>query len=329
MAALLLSACGSQTPATPCAAYAQAYCGKQQSCASGLFVRNWGDMGTCVTRETLACTNTLAAPSTGKTVELVEQCTAGMPSYLCSDFLDGNLPAACNPTGPGAAGAACTYPAQCASGFCAGNRYALCGTCAAPPAVGDSCATGNCDHNQSCVTNAALDSICEPYVASGAACGANGDPLCAADLTCAGASTTTGVGGICQPAIEIAGTTCGTKNMGLGCDSSRGLWCTAKTGATATCSNVMYVGDGVPCGYVSDGVVAQCKSGTCYTAAGPFFTFMSANSIGVCKAYAADGAACDSATGPECLAPARCITNAGTTAGACTLLAPALTATCQ
>ena len=48
------------------------------------------------------------------------------------------------------------------------------------------------------------------------------------------------------------------------------------------------------------------NGGNCYTVSG------------TCKAAAADGAACDTAAGPPCMTPARCVTS-GSTAGTCTV----------
>lgn len=338
---LFTTACGGQSvstasdagtdgaPTSVCGAYAQAYCAKRQSCTNGAFItRDWGDMSTCLAREELSCTDGLEAPRTGQTTALVEQCTAGMPSYSCADVLDNNLPATCSPTGPGAEGTSCTFNGQCSSGYCSGVRYATCGKCAPPPAAGSACATSNCAHDQACIWNNVVTNVCEPYVPTGTACGAFSNPLCAAGLTCAGASSTTGAGGTCEPALGTSGTTCGSKNMGLGCDGSMGLWCMGHTGSEATCGSVIYAGDGVPCGYVPGGV-AECTRGTCYSSGGPYFTFTGATTTGVCKAYASDGAACDTSSGPGCLSPARCVTAGGATAGTCIVPTASVSATCH
>jgi hypothetical protein len=338
---LLTAACGGQStslsgdagadapPLTGCAAYAQAWCEKRQSCTGGAGItRDWGDMSTCLARQELSCNDGLGAPRTGQSMTLVEQCTAGMASYSCADFLDNNLPATCNPTGPGAVGAACTFNGQCSTGYCSGVRYATCGTCAPPPAAGASCATSNCAHDQACIWNDKVVDVCEPYQSTGSACGAFSNPLCASGLTCAGASSTTGVGGTCAPAIDTAGTACGSKNMGLGCDGATGLWCMGHTGAPATCGSVQYAGDGAPCGYVPGGVT-ECTKGTCYSTGGPYFTFTGATTTGTCKAFAPDGAPCDAHTGPGCLSPARCITTGTGTAGTCTVPIASVSAGCH
>jgi hypothetical protein len=334
---LLVTACGGATlPAAPdasddsdppCSEYAQAYCNMRQSCSNGeLITRDWGDMTTCLTRETLACNDGLGAPHTGQTKALIEQCTAAMPSYACADILDNNLPDVCNAMGPGATGAPCTFNAQCATGYCSNDRYTTCGTCAAPPATQSSCATSNCGHQQACIWNEKVINLCEPYVPSGAACGAYGNPLCQADLTCAGASSATGQEGTCQAPVGTVGATCGSQNMNLGCDNTIGLWCIGNSGG-ASCISVNYAGDGMPCGYVAGGVT-ECASGTCYSSGGPYFTYVGP-STGTCKAYAADGLACDTAVGPECLSPARCVTSGGATTGICTVPTASASAMCN
>jgi hypothetical protein len=334
---LLLTACGGVTlvgvpvddsSMPPCSEYAEAYCTMRQTCSNGeLITRNWGDMTTCVTRQTLACADGLGAPRTGQTKSLIEQCTAAMPSLSCADVLDGNLPDVCTPMGPGPTGAPCTFNAQCATGFCSNIRYSTCGTCASLPAPNSSCATSNCGPRQACLWNEVLTNVCEPYVLSGSPCGAYGNPLCGADLTCAGSSVTTGVGGTCEPAVGTAGSTCGEKDMELGCDGTMGLWCTSVPNDGATCANVAYAGDGMPCGYIPSGVT-ECTSGTCYSTRGPYFTF-AGPSTGTCKAFAADGAACDTAAGPECLTPARCVTSGGDTAGVCVVPIASVSAMCH
>jgi len=165
--------------------------------------------------------------------------------------------------------------------------------------------------------------LCEPYVGTGATCGAFANPLCESGLGCAGASSTTGVSGTCELALQTVGATCGSKNMGLNCDDTIGLWC-----LNSACGSVTYAGDGMPCGYVAGGV-AECTSGTCYSSGGPYFTYTGATRTGTCKAFAADGAACDTSSGPGCRGPSRCVTSGGATAGTCIVPTPSLAAACN
>jgi hypothetical protein len=121
------------------------------------------------------------------------------------------------------------------------------------------------------------------------------------------------------------GAACGGSNMDLGCDGTRGLHC-SDTNGTEACIAFSYAGDGMPCGTLPDGSFAECTAGTCYTADGPFTS--SASPTGTCKAFAADGDACDTNDGPLCLSPARCVTN-GTTVGVCTVPVAAVSAACK
>ena len=321
-AVLLATACRGTVVSTPCGAYAEAYCEKQQACAgAGRITANWGDLSTCITRETLACTDGLDAPHTGQSEDLVQQCTSALPGVSCDDFLTSNLSSPCGPSGPLDIGAPCTVAAQCATGYCSDVRYGTCGTCAAPPEAGSSCATSSCARGLDCVWNTHVMHVCEAYVPSGSVCGAFQDPPCLPSVACAGASTTTGASGTCQPPVTTAGDPCGSANAHLNCDSNRGLWC-----LNEACIEVAYAADGMPCGYVGDGVV-ECAAGTCYSSAGPTFSYAGPRT-GTCKAFAMDGAACDTAAGPGCMSPARCVTGDGGTRGVCTVPTAAVSAAC-
>jgi hypothetical protein len=141
-------------------------------------------------------------------------------------------------------------------------------------------------------------------------------------VACAGASTATGAPGTCKPPVSTAGAACGSKNADLNCDGRQGLWCLDEV-----CIQVTYAGDGMPCGYIGSGVV-ECTAGTCYSSAGPYFLY-SGPSTGVCRAFAADGAACDTVSGPSCMSGARCLAGDGGTSGVCTVPTAAVSASCH
>src|SRR5262245_10013351 len=113
--------CGSvgsgPSAATACADIARARCDQRSMCSSApgatgpgaSLLRVYGDMATCLERETLACTNGLQAPQTGNNPAKVEKCVAAFPTYSCQDFFDNNPPADCLVTGARAAGAVCTF----------------------------------------------------------------------------------------------------------------------------------------------------------------------------------------------------------------------------
>ena len=114
-----------------------------------------------------------------------------------------------------------------------------------------------------------------------------------------------------------AGTPCG--GTMAGCDGSKGLYCGGAVEAK-TCMNINYVAAGMPCGTLVDGSFQGCAgAGTCYTATG----FALAREMGTCEAPAPDDGACDTAVGPGCLPPARCIPSGAGTAGQCTVPAGA------
>ena len=81
--------------------------------------------------------------------------------------------------------------------------------------------------------------------------------------------------------------------------------------------NINYVGANMPCGTLADGSYQGCSgAGTCYTSTGVALS----SEMGTCKVPATDDGACDTAVGPGCLSPARCIPSGATgTAGKCTV----------
>jgi hypothetical protein len=293
------------SPVKACTDLAQAVCGKRASCTGGTgIIRANGDMMTCVSREELMCTLALAAPGTGNTPDLVEQCVAAYATHSCPDFLNGNPPDICAPAGARDNGATCTFNGQCSSAFCARNKNGACGTCAPRPAPGDSCAMSNCGHDQTCVNSTMT---CAQFGDLNAAC--SGPAPCGAGLNCTPSVT---AGSTCQPAIAMAGARCGAGTAG--CDIGLGLFCTGPVGSK-TCTMINYGGDGAPCGLLPDGTRAGCRAGTCYTASGQ----AGEGEAGTCKADAADGAPCDAMLGPGCATPARCVVGASGTAGVCTV----------
>jgi hypothetical protein len=294
------------TAAEACAALAQAECTKRMTCSNGNNItRVYGEMGVCVTRGTLSCTNALASPGNGNDPTVVAACTAAYATLACNDFFDGKLPAPCTPTGSVATGGACTFNGQCMTGYCGDTKNKLCGTCAAVPAAGDSCATGQCGHGQTCVDATML---CQNNGLLNGSCDAN-DP-CGNGLSCVGNSAATGPG-TCQLALGQLGVACGGVTM-PGCDNTLGLYCGGAAGAK-TCMMMMYVGDGEACGNLGSGVVAQCSAGNCYDSNGQ----VTGSGMGTCKLDAVDGASCDTMMGPSCMTPARCVISGGGTSGTC------------
>lgn len=308
--ALLLAAwalaCGKAavTAEEACADLAAVQCMKRSACSDGADItRAFGDMGTCLARERIACLDALAAPATGQSPARVETCVAAFAGYSCADFAANQPPAECAPTGARALGGTCAFNAQCASGFCARAANAQCGVCATPPAAGDPCDDAGCGHGLTCIA-AGTGSVCRAPGALAAPCDPS-DP-CGAGLSCAGDTAALGT---CQSAVVETGARCGGNLPD--CDGALGLHC---GGGDGRCLLAGFVTDGMPCGATGDDAFAECTQGGCYTASGA----ATAGQPGTCKADAPDGAPCDAVLGPGCTPPARCVATSGT-AGRCTI----------
>ncbi len=286
-----------------CADNAAARCRKIASCSDDFLIHSrFGNVTTCETRLQLACRATLAAAGTGNTAADVEACAPTFAGQTCEDYHDGLFTSACVvKAGAGAAGAGCSYGAQCASTFCLVPEGAACGTCAPIPKDGDACTSGlQCGAGQAC---SKATSKCATYVSLGAACGL-GVP-CAIGLTCVGATAT--AMGTCAASVTTEGAPCALlPKDGPDCDRALGLYC----GPTSkTCTAIRLAGPGKPCGVMGDTFTDCSAGGLCVLGSGM--------TTGVCKAAVADGQACDDTAGPPCLSPARCIVSGGGTAGVC------------
>jgi hypothetical protein len=286
--------------AQACTDSSYARCNRFQACSPVILQVRYGDEATCESLLDAFCTNSVTAPSSGSTPATVEACVQQIPSWACSDYVnDLNSPPACQQaTGSLASGAACAFPAQCSSGFCAIAAGSACGVCAALPQAGDSCAQlTTCGAGLSC--NSA-SSACATFALSGSSC-ALGQP-CVSGNACEGASAS--VSGTCDLSAETLGTTCNPS--GGGCDSTQGLSCNSQS---KQCVALQLVGAGQPCGTVNDEGASCTNGGKCLG---------ETTTPGTCTATAAVGAACDLSAGPGCISPSRCIVarDAGT-AGTC------------
>jgi hypothetical protein len=287
---------------------ATAVCNKRQSCTNGVNVtRTFGDMTTCLTRETLLYQLTLEAPSTGQNPTNAESCANAFASLSCADFLDNNSPAACLATGTKATNAPCAYQGQCSTTYCDSNKTTSCGTCGDAPAAGASCRNSDCARTQLCSDRTLT---CYVPAAIGAACNADTSP-CAFGANCE-LPTPTATMGTCVAESQELGDMCG--GIKGACDQTKGLACLGTVG-TRTCAAQTFAADGQPCGQLANGLVL-CTQGECYDAAGDVAL---AAETGTCKKQAADGQACDIMHGPTCTLPARCVTTGGGSSGLCTL----------
>ena len=318
IAPLLFAACGGTSADTACTDSATARCAQRSMCTGGVGItKTFGDMTTCLAREKESCLNALAAKDTGNTPARTEQCITALKSESCADYFAGNIPAACVNTGTLTDGTACAFAGQCSATYCTGLGNAACGTCGAAIASGGDCSNnGTCARGQTCFTSTMLGttkSTCLTESAAGASCSRT--QPCATGLTCVGAINggMNPTPGTCMAAGAMPGVACDPLvRTGAGCDRSLGLWCNA---TSKTCTAITFAANAAACGVGTDGNLTDCTGGTCFGSVNG-----GANpTMGTCKADAADGAACDTTNGPDCINPARCVTPSGSTAGTCAL----------
>ena len=296
----------SPSVSSACSALAAAECAELSGCASVLLETRYGSLETCKTRLADSCSLALAAPETGNTAAQVNTCAKVYPSWSCSDYLaNTNLPSACvQPTGSLGDSEACSFAAQCKTGFCATPPHGSCGTCAALPKAGDSCENlASCGQRLFCLP---ASQVCGTYGTAGSACSKSAP--CGAHLSCVGASATTGALGECKASAIVAGSICDpTLLHGTGCDYDSALTC---NGATRTCAPLVVSSGGGPCDVNEHQFTACAASGLCTTT--------EAGAEGTCTSAAADGERCDtSGAGPACVPPARCIVSGAGTMGTC------------
>ncbi len=272
------STTGGGTPEQACGDALAAFCNRAQSCAPFFIQAAFGDVATCIARQKLTCHTRVTATGSGATASKLEACSQALAAASCDDILSGNTPAACQISGSLGAGTACGDDSQCAAGYCK-KSTGSCGVCSARSKAGEACA-GTAD----CTPGLACQGTCVMPGAAGAACSAS--QPCQGSLVClvtAGAGTCTipvGAGAACDPQSQ-------------NCDSRQGLFCNPLTTA---CATVQVVANGGACGLTGGSFSVCTAAGKCSGAL-----------AGTCLAAAADGAACDTTNGPNCVSPATCI----------------------
>jgi hypothetical protein len=273
---------GSTTSASKaCADYAAAYCMQLEMCAPFLvtvqFPSDPTPTSSCVTRTTLACADTLAAPGTGWTGDLLEACVKAETALDCGTFLDGKpLPDACRVTGQVITSDPCRYDVQCGSGYCRYTPGASCGNCVTLGETGAPCTTSSdCDGNLMCTAVGTGTGTCQPPSAVGGTCSAT--IPCQQGLVC--------LTGVCTAPGSL-GAACNPANDGTDCDYDQGVYCDSIAKA---CKAYVVPQTGGPCG--TQGTTCA-GGGTCYKSA--------------CVAPAQDGATCAPTTGVDCLDPSTC-----------------------
>jgi hypothetical protein len=302
--ALLACACSNGPTADQAAQQsAQAVCSQLMTCSAAAFQKRWPDLATCEAREKLSVLDALNAKNTAQTPKNIEACATEIAQESCDQFLSGDMPTphCVTPSGPAADGAACTFNAQCKTGFCSVAATALCGTCAEPPAAGASCASQGCGQTMICVRSTMM---CQVPVAVGGSCSTMNP--CGVGLACVGATAT--ANGMCQTQVATLGASCDhTLRTAPNCNQNDGLTCAAMGAALDTCVMQPIVPAQQACGQVMGVANACAASATCI-----------GTGTMTCIAPATDGAACDTASGPDCEFPAKCVTS-GATAGTCEL----------
>jgi hypothetical protein len=313
-----LAACGSSssnndggtTGGIPsvCPAYATAICNLYSSCSNGWYIAaEYGDQASCVASYELACAERLAVPGTALTTADIQSCSQGLPTESCNDLYSNNPEEVCAaPAGKLALNAACEASAQCASAFCAVPNNAFCGTCQTTPMSGASCAASACPPGLQCLADV---QTCEPAVAIGGACNAEGD--CQFGLTCLNKAK------ICAATVDVGQACDYAGKVGPGCNDDLGLVC-QRIGDGGMCTQKEQADAGQPCGDLSDsGVATNCGDrGTCVKTPADA-------GVGFCVGAAAAGSTCDTANGPDCQLPGRCVITGDGTAGTCELLSSA------
>jgi hypothetical protein len=309
---LLLFACTSSTSnvsaTQACADVAQARCQKMQECDPQGLANTYGELSACQTTQATTCLGNLAAPDTANTPEHTEACAQAVPGESCDDNQLGNVPTAClPPAGPRDAGSDCAVSGQCATAYCLVSKTTSCGVCAASPGLGDSCSNNSCGAGLLCDK---VSLLCVAPVEASGAC--NDSSACAPALTCLG--NTGSALGTCVP-LAMLGASCDLADGGSRCDARFGLYCNTEAGKV--CATVATAAASQSCGTVDGGVIDCLADAFCQKPTD--------SAAGTCVAPAAEGATCDTATGPICATPARCVLDVseGTT-GVCHTTNPAL-----
>lgn len=298
-----------------CAEDATSQCQKLDACLNDAGVSaRYHDLFTCLSRQKSACLVTSTAPRTGRTPDSVLACASARTTEACTDFFDNDPPTAClPPAGTTPEGSACAFSAQCSTAFCSVLRGAACGVCATAPAMGADCtATGQCGVGQLCVSQndvAPGTFRCVTPGRDGSGCGK--DSPCATGYGCVAPRVDGGVRpGTCALLGSSVGAACDPLSRTLpACDLERGLFCDT---ASRTCTEASYAGPGSPCGTLDGGTERTIcsQASTCEGVS---------HGVGTCMQRALDGTTCDTALGPSCLAPARCLSPDGGTRGLCQL----------
>ena len=289
----LLGGCGGSSPnkadgggggiggsaGTACVEYITKYCNQVQACTPGFIpLLGFTSVADCTSYYVQGCKDALAAPHTGDTVALVEQCGDAIAATSCTAFMQrGGAPSACLPHGGTIVnGGSCYNDWQCASGRCAVQLDDVCGTCIAAVPEGQPCQEDGlgdspCADNLVCALSSPDGGIATVCMAAAAI----GDP-CRDSETCpanAGCDATTSV---CTQ-LPAIGETC-DPNASPVCDPTQAAaFCDS---GTLLCGPVSAAQAGQACGFVN-GTYMECN-GACVGDAGS----------GTCSPFVDEGQPC-------------------------------------
>ena len=287
---VVVIACSGSTSTTPqqaCTDVASSICNKLESCYPFDLALLYGDVATCTARAAIDCPAAIGAAGSVATAANLEACSQAYAAISCGDLVAQTRPPACEVPGTLAAGSPCGSDLQCAgsNGYCKVST-GTCGVCSTRSAAGGPCvSTPDCQSGLACSLGA-----CVTPGAAGATCSAT--QPCEGDLACQN--------GVCDQPLA-AGAKCGPTTS---CNALLGDYCAP----SGVCTQAQSAAPGAACGLSTTGFT-ECAKGTCKMAV--------ASTTGTCESLAADGAACNAATGPGCLTPATCVN------GACTIASPA------
>ncbi len=285
--ALAAAACGSSSGkpgggsnGSGCAALG-ADCDRIAACEPGaMALLGFPDSATCKSYFVDQCNEEIAAPHSGLTASLAQQCGDAIAAASCADFLmTAPISSACLPKGgtiPN--GGSCSTPWQCASGRCSVPGLNQCGTCVATIPLGQPCDNNGllgaaCADGLVCALTptSATTQVCAKPVAMGAACAdpavCPGDGYC--DPTTQVCSKLPAIGQACDPNAVVF---CDPTQAGATCDSTTSTCeavgapdggCATVDGGYGTCGSV-FLRIGVAC-TTSDicAVGAACTGGVC------------------------------------------------------------------
>jgi hypothetical protein len=254
------------------------YCNRLQACAPGLFpLSGFTSLADCVSFLLPSCQDALAAPHTGETPALAQQCGDGVAAMSCTDFLQGVSVPACVPQGGTIPqGGSCSNDWQCVTGRCFVSDPTSCGTCAPVASAGQSCHV-----DPSLAPLCPWNLVCAPTIASGGAL------VCVVPVAIGGSCAQTAVCGInayCDPTSNVC---TALPAIGEACDPTNVQDCNP-TKAASTCDGVKNLC--VPVAAAPDGQACADVNGT-ETRCNGECTLGDAGA-GVCHTFLPRGASC-------------------------------------